>query len=69
MVTFMVNRINNFVLLEIQCKTNSQGFAKIPLFVYKCRHEALFSFENTLKLVVYILTGVMITAKMKNMHI
>ena len=49
MVTFIVNRINSFVLLEIQCKINSQEFAKIPLFVYKCRHESLFSFEKYIK--------------------
>ena len=41
-------------LLEMDCKTYSPGFAKIPLFVDKLCHEAFLYLENTLNLFWYI---------------
>ena len=35
MVTFIPKKVNAFVLLEINCKINSLGDAKIPYFVHK----------------------------------
>ena len=35
MVTFIPKKFNTFVLLEMNCKTNSIGGAKIPYSVYK----------------------------------
>ena len=50
MVTFISKQVNTFDLLEINCKINSLGSAKIPYFVHKRRHGALLCLENTLKL-------------------
>ena len=44
------NKVNAFVLLEINCKINSLGGTKIPYFVHEWRHGALLYLENTLKL-------------------
>ena len=35
MITFIQNKVITFVLLEISCKINSIGGAKIPHFVHK----------------------------------
>ena len=35
MVTFTPNKVNTFVLLEMNCKINSSGGAEIPYFVHK----------------------------------
>ena len=41
---------------------NSLGGAKIPYFVHKWRHGALLYLANTLKLFLWLLTAVEITA-------
>ena len=65
MVTFIPKKVNTFVLLEMNCKINSIGGAKIPYFVYKWRRGALLYLENTLKLFLCILTGFELTATRK----
>ena len=50
MVTFIKNKVNTSVLLEMNCKINSLGSAKIPYIVHKRLHGVLLCYENTLKL-------------------
>ena len=50
MVISSKNKVYTFVLVEMICKINSLGGAKIPYFVHKWRHGVLLYLENTLKL-------------------
>ena len=61
MVTSISQKVNTFVLLEMNCKINSLGVLK-SLILYINDVIELRYLENTLKLSLCLVTGVGITA-------
>ena len=61
MVTFNPNKVNTFVLLEMNCKIDSLGVLKSLILLLNDVMERYY-IENTLKLSLCLLTVVGITA-------